>query len=167
VKNFDVERKAKRKKQVDRSFTIAGEMFFLRSAVRPEVLALMDTVDTSRPSEVLAAVDAIVLQCITKKDRAKWIRVRTIGSADPQDILDKAADPNWQPDDAEESAEDELLITMDDLVDVMKYCVEEMSGRPTEQPADSTAGQQATGTFSTVGSDSSEPTPQTSTSDDS
>jgi hypothetical protein len=136
VKDFDVQRAARRDKSVDdRSFVIAGETFVRRAAVRPEVLNGFDRVEADSPNSVtLTVMDEMFLELVEggedggeAEDRYRALRAST--------------DP-------------ETLLTLEDLSEVVEWLVEEQVGRPTGSPSDSSRGQKRTGTTSTRGSSS-------------
>lgn len=136
MKNFDESRYQERSTRPasERTFVIGGQSFLLRSAVRPEVLARLDEVDMEAPGQVIAAVDSIIVDCLTEADREKWRQVRT-------------------------TDDEATLISLQDLTELLQWVMGALSGRPTERPSDSSDGSAPTGMFSTVVSPSTEPTP--------
>lgn len=129
-KNFDAARGERARR--DRGFTIAGETFSIKAAVRPEVIAEWDAVTTDTPSEDgIAACERIVESFLeTPEQYRRWTELR-------------ASELDGNP------------ISVEDLVAVVQWMVEANTGHPTEPPASSTRGPQVTdSTPSTVASPS-------------
>lgn len=128
AKNFDEQREARVHR--DREFTIAGERFTIKAAVRPETIAEWDRVTTDTPSDDgIQACERIVESFLGDQQYALWQQLR-------------ASDLDGNP------------ISVEDMVAVVQWMVEANTGHPTAPPVSSTRGPQVTDTTS-----STEPSP--------
>jgi hypothetical protein len=148
TRDFDqirAERAARTALQAPATFRLGGHEFRLVASIHPDVVAIMDEVDTSKPGHVLRAIDDVVDGCLdaVRVGDGEWSDHATASRA-WQDLRARRDDP----------------LTVEDITSIMQFCIEELTGRPTGQPADSSDGPGTSGTFSTVGSPSPEQTPQ-------
>lgn len=121
-KNFDIGRKARAKTAEERTFTIGGETFVAKDGVHPSALAAYDAIsDASGVGETLATVDDLIISMIEDNDNghARYLAVR-------------------------ENTQD--IVTVEDLLELVRWLVELQTGRPTGQPDDSSPGQPSTET---------------------
>lgn len=126
VKNFDTERLAKKASEEDRTFVLGGETFVAKQSVHPSVLTAYDRIGKdSTITETLEVVDDCILQMTEARDDAhgRYLQVRA-----------NVDDP----------------ITVDDLLDIVKWLLEAQTDRPTGQPSASGSGQTPTATDLTV-----------------
>lgn len=131
MKNFDDHRRARATAE-EREFKIGGEQFRCKAAVRPETIAPFDDIQDETPVlETLALVDSIVVGMLEPDDDAE-LRYRALRA--------READP----------------LTVDDLLELVGWMIEKVTGRPTVLPGGSSAGPGTTGTNSTEGSSSPE-----------
>lgn len=149
MRNFDQDRAARAEAAaatVDtRTFTVCGESFVVRSSVKPDILAEFENITGDTPAaEVLSVIDRLIPELLEPSPNGgpstseRWMAVR---------------------------AQDEDPLTLDDMLDVTQWMVEQVTGRPTEPPAPSSVRGGSTGTPSTDGSSSPEDQePQHSTS---
>ena len=140
--DFDQERQARVARL--RTFRIGGEQFTVRASVRPEALLDWESVggDTSA-EETLRVIDSTILALVENEN----------GQA--------GAHERWQ---ALRTREDDA-VSLEDLLDVMAWLMEQQTGRPTVQPSDSSTKPEQAGTNSTDASSSAaspvEPEPST------
>lgn len=130
MKNFDESRQARRRTDEQRSFTIGGETFMLKHGVRPEALAVFDTItEDSSIIDTMGAWDTLFRELVEDTDDAH---------ARYQRLRDDATDP----------------LDLDDLQELVEWMMEQVTGRPTGSPSGSTDGRATTGTPLTVASSS-------------
>lgn len=121
-KNFDIGRQARLKTEDERSFVLGGETFVAKQAIHPSALAAYDAISQADGvAATLDTVDDLVLTMIEDTDNAAG-RYRA--------VRDNTAD----------------VITIEDLLDLVRWLVELQTGRPTGQPGDSSPGQTTTET---------------------
>lgn len=132
MKNFDADRNDGLT-VAERTFTIRGEKFVAKVAVKPEVLAKWDEMPPdAKVIDYTATFDSLVVAMIEPHDDAlaRWQRVR-----------EQEDDP----------------VSFEELGDVVRWLVEATSGRPTGLPSGSSDGPGGRdGTSSTEGSSSPE-----------
>jgi hypothetical protein len=133
MKDFDTDR-APRSVE-DRTFQIGGEVFVMRTAIRPEVLAAYEDLDieSAKSADTLKVIDELIVSCIEPADAGhdRYARLRT---------------------------RDDDPITITDLVTLASYLVEGVTGRsPTQPSSPSISGPERTGTTLTADSSSPEP----------
>jgi hypothetical protein len=122
VKNFDIGREARKKTEDQRSFTIGGETFVAKDGVHPSALAAYDAItESSGVAQTLATVDDLILAMIEDKDNAHE-RYRIV------------------------RANETDIISVEDLLELVRWLVELQTGRPTGQPGDSSPGAASTET---------------------
>lgn len=134
VKNFDEQRALRGKG--NRKFQIGGEVFTRRSSVRPEAVAGWEEIgkrgSEMGSEEVLETMDQVICNLIEpgpqNRDHKKWRKIRS-----------REEDP----------------ITLDDMIELITWITEDMTGRPTQQSEPSSEAPEPTGTSST--DDSSSP----------
>ena len=120
MKDFDVI------PDVDRSFKIGGKVFRFKPSLPARLRAEYEDVvfdPASKSVVILAATDAYIVGCLEPGQDEAWHQVRA--------------------DDAERP------ISADDLRDIIQHIEGVATGRPTEQPSDSTGQSASTGTEST------------------
>lgn len=130
MKDFDSARLAKRASEDDRTFKLGGETFVALPSVHPSVLAAYDKINAgSNITETLEVVDDVILNMIDPRDDAhgRYLQVR---------------------------AEKTEPITIDDLLELVKWLLEAQTDRPTGPPSASGSGPRPTETSSTVASSS-------------
>lgn len=128
MKNFDEKRKIRADR--DRSFTIGGESFVIKSGLRPEVMLPWESIgETTAASEVLVTIDQLVHEMIEPADdaHARYDALRQ---------------------------RDEDPVTLEDLQELIEWLIAEQTGRPTGQPSGSTPSAVTTPTGSTESSSS-------------
>lgn len=129
MKDFDAARREREKR--DRSFTIGGQEFTRKVGLRPEELLLWNEATSGEKvpteKEWIDVYDETVLAMLEPGQEDKWTQVRA-DQANP--------------------------LTVHDLLELIKWLLTELSGRPTGQPSDSSDGLDSTETTSTGGSDS-------------
>ncbi len=123
MKDFDAARKER--EQRDRGFLIGGEKFVRRAGLRPEEILLWNeaTSGEKAPTEKqwIEVYDETILAMLEPGQDEKWEAVR---------------------------ANTESPLTVSDLLELIKWLLSEMTGRPTGPPSDSSAGRDSTGTTS-------------------
>lgn len=127
MKNFDSSRKARQKTEEERTFALGGHTFVAKKGVHPSALAAYDGIgDDTGVGETLEIVDDLILAMVEDRDGAhgRYLDLR----ADQDDPL-----------------------TIEDLLELVKWLVEIQTGRPTGQPGDSSPGLTSTPTPSTAG----------------
>jgi hypothetical protein len=128
AKDFDSEW-AERRSVDARSFKFCGETFVMRKAIKPETMAIRDTITEDSPmEESMAALDDLFLSMIEHGEDAE-ARYRALRDAD-----------------------DELGIR--DISDVLDWMIEQQTGRPPTSRGASMDGHSRTGTPSTAASSS-------------
>lgn len=131
TRDFDAERREKPTKE----FVLGGETFTLRRTIRPEVMTDFEDLDPTTPAvETMKIVDRLIQAFILPEQADTWDRVRA--SDDPENA-----------------------VGLDDLMDVTKWCIGEVTGRNPTQPSSSISPPGEAGTPST---DDSRPEGQTS-----
>lgn len=134
MKDFDKDRLAKRASEESRTFQLGGEVFVAKRSVHPSVLTAYDAINAdTKISTTLEIVDDVILQMIEDRDGAhgRYLDVRA-NQDDP--------------------------VTVDDLLELVKWLLEAQTDRPTGQPSGSASGQTRIETSST-GVSSSPDTP--------
>jgi hypothetical protein len=131
VKNFDQERAVREANPT--TFQMGGETFSLRASVRPEALSGLEEIDEkdSALSVVFGVLDTVVKEFLVVDDGPRWDELRQRPDS-PVGIQDISSLVKWLTEEG----------------------IAEISGRPTEQPGGSSAGQETTETTSTGGSSS-------------
>lgn len=130
MKDFDAERQRREEAEAtveDRDFKIGGEFFRAKRKVRPEVLIELSKIEAMADNldGILETMDSTIQAMIEPNDDA-YARYRAMRERD-----------------------DDSLVDLDDLQEVVSWLIEVFTGRPTEQPGDSSAGRGSTGTNST------------------
>ncbi len=121
-KNFDIGRKARAKTEEDRTFILGGETFVAKDGVHPSALAAYDRItEAAGVMETLSTVDDLILAMVEDRDNAH-ARYRVV----------------------RDNTED--VVSVEDLLELVKWLVELQTGRPTGQPGDSSLGPQSTET---------------------
>lgn len=129
MKNFDKEWEGRRSEDA-RTFTVGGETFVLKKAVKPELFDQMQDVDPDASiSETYVLIDNQFKSMIEDGDGEAGARY-----------------------DALRAKPDELGVR--DLREVIDWMVEELTGRAPTLPQDSQPSRGRTGTRSTAGSSS-------------
>lgn len=127
-KNFDIGREARKKTEDERTFILGGETFVAKDGVHPSALAAYDAItEAAGVMATLATVDDLILAMIEDRDNAH-ARYRVIRD------------------------NTENVISVEDLLELVKWLVELQTGRPTGQPGDSSLGPPSTATPLTVAS---------------
>lgn len=116
MKDFDANRKTRRRSVEERTFKLADEVFVLKGAVHPETLETYDAItEETGIGETMRIVDELILAMIESNDdsegRYRMIRANT-------------DDP----------------VTIEDLQELVQWMVETQTARPTGQPGDSSPG---------------------------
>lgn len=130
MKDFDKERKARQWPAAERTFLLGGETFVAKTGIHPSQFAGYDNIETAEGvKETLAIVDDLILAMIEPDDdsHGRYLQIRA-----------NMDDP----------------ITVEDLLELVKWLVEIQTGRPTGPPSASAPGQASTGTVSTAASSS-------------
>lgn len=128
MKDFDPDRQARQQDEETRTFKLGGETFVLRAAIRPDVLAGYDDLDDdTTTAETLRILDDLILSLIEKDGGGAKAQDRYLALRKRED------DP----------------IELTDILDVVNWCVEVYTARPTGKPSDSVTGRNGTGTPST------------------
>lgn len=138
MKDFDAGRTAKRATEEERTFKIGGETFVALRSVHPSVLSAYDKINKDTGiTETLEIVDEVILQMIEDREGAhgNYLKVRA-NKDDP--------------------------ITVEDLLELVKWLLEAQTDRPTGPPSASASGPTSTEASSTAVS-SSPDTPKEST----
>lgn len=104
IKDFDKERAKRPREQV--GFAIGGKTFKGVTAVAPEIITLLATVVDD--ADAVEKADDVVLGCLPEAEHEAWREVRAVRGDD--------------------------TITLDDLLEVVRYLVEAHTARPTESP---------------------------------
>lgn len=129
TKDFDLDRANRlRNGSAPPTFKIGGEKFKMRLQVRPEVIADADDLTVEGGAKAtIELIDSIVLGFIdpAAKSHERYRKVR-----------EREEDP----------------LTLQDIMQVMYWCVEAYTNRPTEPSSPSTSGRRRTTTRSTGGS---------------
>lgn len=116
MKDFDQGRKARKKTREERTFVLHGETFVARNALHPDVLSEYDGIDENdNASVILATIDNMIVEMIEPDDDAavRYTAIR-VDREDP--------------------------VTLEDLMDLVKWVIEVQTGRPTGQPGASLPG---------------------------
>lgn len=138
MKDFDLDRNIR--SALDRTFKIGGQKFTRRASVRPEATLEWEGIRFMDPSsspaeEFLGILDRTIIGLIEPgtngKDHGRWAKLRA-----------REDDP----------------ITTQDMLELIPWLIEEMAGRPTMPPSNSSGEPGPSGTSST--DDSSEPEQQ-------
>lgn len=117
-------------------FEIGDQTFTTRGAVRPDVIALWEVeTGTGNPVEQLAAADKLICEFLIPADAARWLEMRQ-----------RDDDPN-------------SVLTIADIDEMIRWLVQEASGRPTKAPPSSSSGEPSGADSSKGGSSSAEATP--------
>lgn len=130
MKDFDAERTSLSAE--DREFKIRGEVFVRREEVKPEVLVGYDDLrEDTGAARTLEIIDQLIVDLIEDGGDAHG-RYTTL------------------------RAREDNPVTLDDLLEVSKWLMTEVTNRPTTPPSDSSEGSESgrTGTSSTANSSS-------------
>ncbi len=125
MKNFDEARAAKRASEDDRTFQLGGETFVALPSVHPDVLAAYDKIKPETSiTETMEVVDEVIIQLIDPRDDSagRYTSIRA-NKTDP--------------------------LSVDDLLELVKWLMAQQTGRPTGQSSDSGSGLTSTETSST------------------
>lgn len=129
MKDFDTARR--KREQADRTFKIAGSEFRFRAAVAPEAILgwsqMTAGADVSE-AEWLTIIDETITAMLEPEFAKEWERIRDPELAHP--------------------------LNLSDLQDVLQWLIEQVVGRPTGPPSDSSTSDGDTGTQLTVVSSS-------------
>lgn len=173
MKDFDVARNSREQRSVDeRSFKLGGETFIVRDRIRPDVLAIFDTVREATFDNTTCGCDHKNMEhrsgtcahegCDCQKFQPKILDpgstlAETLEALDLTilGLMENGEDAHERYRGLRARIDDPL--TTDDLKAVVEWCVAETTGRPTMSPSVSTAGREQTETPSTE--DSSSPVP--------
>jgi hypothetical protein len=124
TRDFDQERREKPVK----TFQLAGETFTLRRSVRPEALIQFeDLPEDATARQSLQVIDDAVNELIVPDDHTKWSEIRAI-------------------------EDEESAVGLDTLLELIKWCIGQVTGRNPTQPSSSTSPPGDPGTTSTDGS---------------
>lgn len=127
TKDFDAIRQERFRLHKQSTFKLGGETFKMRTRVRPDLIASAEAIgDEDTAAQTLAAIDETILMFIDPANRGHE-RYRKVRASD--------TDP----------------VVLQDMLDVMKWLVEEYTARPTSPPSPSSASPKKppTGTPST------------------
>lgn len=125
TRDFDAEARERLAKKTASTFRLGGETFTIRRKVRPEAFTAYTNMDENDPdaSKSLSVIDDMLLAIIVPGDQQKYIEVREYNGDD-----------------------EDRVVGLEDLMDVVLWCVEEVTGRPPTQPSSSSALPDATTT---------------------
>lgn len=130
MRDFDQERRERQALTPRETFTIAGREFTVRAAVSPDVFVpWMTMTGEEGVLESLGIIWTAIAECVV--ERELWEAARA--ERDPDKTIDA-----------------------DDLLQLLPYLLETVTGRPTEADASSSDGSASTGTTSTEPSSSPE-----------
>lgn len=121
MRDFDTSRRSRHLTEDERTFTLGGQKFLVKTGVRPEALAVFDSIEsTSGIEETMAASDSVILAMLDPGDDAhtRFMAIR---------------------------ADDEDPLTAEDLEEIVQWMVELVTGRPPTLPTASTEEPSPTG----------------------
>ena len=125
TRNFDTGRSRIEPSQ----FTIGGETYTLRRRIRPEVLIQWDDFDaTIETAEMITLIDTMMCRMLIPTDGDRWLEHRQVDD------------------------ESDRVLSIGDLLELMPWIVEQVTGRPSESPSSSPELSSVDGTTSTVDS---------------